>query len=268
MATTAKISLSSKVRNVVSRNVVAMVEGSDPRLKNEYVIYSAHWDHLGRDPKLKGDQIYNGANDNAAGTAQLLEVARGFANLKTRPKRSVLFVATTAEEKGFLGARHYIQNPLYPISKTVAAINLDAGNLFGLTKDLGSTGYGNSTLDDTLTAAAEMQGRTFLTGSMDNGGLYFASDQIEFAKAGIPAVFPWNGHLYIGKPADHSEKVWNEYGSKRYHQVTDEVMPDWDMAGAVEDARWMMIAGFLAADRPEKPRWLKGSEFLWIGAKQ
>jgi Zn-dependent M28 family amino/carboxypeptidase len=258
------ISLNSRLRNVASSNVVAKVDGSDPLLRNQYVIYSAHWDHLGVDPHLKGDQIYNGANDNAAGTAQLIEIARAFAALKTKPKRSVLFMAVTAEEKGFLGSRYYVQKPLYPISKTIAAINLDAGNLFGMTKDLASTGYGNSTMDDTLEEAAVMQGRIFLKRSFDDGGTYFASDQIEFAKAGIPAVFPWSGVDYVGKPAGFGDKVWDDYGSKRYHRVGDEVMADWEMTGAVEDARWMMTAGYLAANKVERPVWLKGSEFVWL----
>ncbi|MEO7673449.1 MAG: M28 family peptidase [Pyrinomonadaceae bacterium] len=256
------ISITSKIRHFTSKNVVAKVEGSDPRLKNEYVIYSAHWDHLGKDTSLVGDQIYNGANDNAAGTAQLLEMARGFAALKAKPRRSVLFIATTGEEKGYLGSRFYAQNPLYPIKDSVAAINLDAGNPFGRTKDLGSAGFGNSTLDDVLARAAKMQGRIFLKESLDgDGGYYFASDQIEFAKVGIPAVFPWSGFDYVGKPADYGEKKWDEYGKKRYHRVTDEVMPDWDMSGAVEDARWMMIAGYLVADEVKRPAWLPGTEF-------
>ncbi|MGH9947691.1 MAG: M28 family peptidase [Pyrinomonadaceae bacterium] len=256
------ISISSKLRQITSSNVIAKIEGSDPELKNEYVIYSAHWDHLGRDKNLVGDQIYNGANDNAVGIAQLIEIARGFAALKTKPKRSVLFMATTGEEKGFLGSRFYANNPLYPVSNTIAAINLDAGNPFGLTKDVGSAGYGNSTIDNTLAAAAEMQGRTFLKESLDgNGSYYFASDQIEFAKAGIPAVFPWSGFDYVGKPADFGERKWDEYGKDRYHRVGDEVMPDWDMTGAAQDARWLMIAGYLIADDVKRPVWSSGTEF-------
>lgn len=261
----ADISLTSKLRYFNSRNVVARVVGSDPRLRNEYVIYTAHWDHLGKDTSLTGDQIYNGANDNAIGTSQLIEAARAFAAMKQKPKRSVLFIATTAEEKGYLGARHYVRDPLYPISKTVANINLDAGNLFGLTRDLASTGYGNSSMDEILASAARSQGRVFTTGSLDEtGGLYFGSDQIEFAKAGIPAVFPWSGVDYVGKPKDYGDKVWAEYGEKRYHQVSDEVMPDWDVSGAVEDTRWFVIAGFLAAQNAERPRLKGGSEFIWI----
>jgi len=261
---TANLSLQTKLRSFNSRNVVAKVVGSHPRLRNEYVIYTAHWDHLGKDTSLKGDQIYNGANDNAIGTAQLIEAARAFAKLKQKPARSVLFIATTAEEKGYLGARYYLQKPLYPILASVANINFDAGNLFGLTRDLGSTGYGNSDLDNVLDTAAQMQGRKFEKGSLDStGGMYFASDQIEFARAGIPAVFPWSGFDYVGKPQDHGEKVWGEYSDKRYHKVTDEVMPDWDTSGAVEDTRWFVIAGFLVADYAPRPQWLEGSEFGW-----
>jgi hypothetical protein len=256
------ISITNKLRQLTSKNVVAKVEGSDPQLKNEYIIYSAHWDHLGTDKNLVGDQIYNGANDNAAGVAQMLEIARGFAASKQRPRRSVLFIATTGEEKGFLGSRFYTQNPLYPIGKTVAAFNLDAGNPFGLTKDVGSAGFGNSTIDHALAKAAEMQSRTFLKESIDgNGAYYFASDQIEFAKVGIPAVFPWSGFDYVGKSADFGDKKWTEYGKDRYHRVSDAVMPDWDMAGATEDARWLMIAGYLVADDTARPSWFTGSEF-------
>jgi Zn-dependent M28 family amino/carboxypeptidase len=226
------------------------------------VVYSAHWDHLGKDSSLTGDQIYNGANDNAIGTAQLIEAARAFAALKRKPARSILFIATTAEETGFLGARYYLQKPLYSISATVANINLDAGNLFGLTRDLGSTGYGNSTLDEVLETAAKIQGRVFVAESLDgNGGLYFGSDQIEFAKAGIPAVFPWSGNDYVGKPKGFGFKVWGEYSNDRYHKVADGVMPDWDSTGAVEDTRWFVIAGFLIAQNKERPEWKPGSEF-------
>jgi len=267
-AANAAINLHSRLRRINSRNVVAKVVGSDLRLRNEYVIYTAHWDHLGKDTTLTGDQIYNGANDNAIGTAQLIEAARAFAALKQRPSRSILFIATTAEEKGYLGARYYVQKPLYPISASVANINFDAGNLFGLTRDLGSTGYGNSTLDEVLEIAARMQGRVFATESLDStGGLYFGSDQIEFAKGGVPAVFPWSGYDYVGKPKDFGEKVWDEYSANRYHKVTDGVMRDWDAAGAVEDTRWFVIAGFLIAQNRVRPRWKVGSEFIWTSKR-
>lgn len=264
----ADVSIRTRLRSVISKNVIAKVAGSDPKLRNEYVIFTAHWDHLGKDTSLTGDQIYNGANDNAIGVAQLIEAARAFAAMKQKPKRSILFIATTAEEAGYFGARYYLKHPLYPLSKTIANINLDAGNMFGLTSDLGSTGYGNSTLDEILLKAAEMQGRRFVTGSLDTtGGMYFASDQIEFAKAGIPAVFPWSGLDYVDKPNGYADKAWDEYSQNRYHKVADEVMPDWDFAGAVEDTRWFVIAGNLVANDPVRPKFKKGSEFQLLSKK-
>ena len=258
----ASISIRSKLRSFVSHNVVARVEGSDPRLKSEYVVYSAHWDHLGTDPSLSGDQIYNGAIDNAAGTSQLLEIARAFAALPRKPRRSILFIAVTAEEKGYLGSRFYTRHPLFPLSATVANINLDGGNVWGVTKDLITTGYGMSTLDEALRDAARLQGRTFVEEAIDDGGLYFSSDQIEFAKAGIPAAFPFSGSEYVDRPKEFGDAKWDAYSTNDYHQPTDEVKPDWDLAGAAEDAKWLMIAGGLVADAEQRPEWKPGSEFL------
>lgn len=264
----ANITVRSKLRNVVSRNVVARIEGSDPALKNEYVIYSAHWDHLGRDRKLKGDQIYNGAIDNAIGTAMLLEVAKGFARLPKKPRRSILFIATTSEEKGYLGSRYYTRNPLYPIADAVANINLDGGNAWGITKDVLSASYGHSTLDETLEEAAAMQKRIFLRESLGDGGYYFASDQIEFAKAGIPSIFPFSGFNYAGKPKDFGDGKWNSYSDNDYHQVSDEIRPDWDLSGAAEDTRWLLIAGWNVSQTTERPKWKPESEFINLGRKR
>ncbi|MCC7308792.1 MAG: M28 family peptidase [Acidobacteria bacterium] len=267
--TRAQITVRSRLRNVVSRNVVARVEGSDAVLKNEYVIYSAHWDHLGRDRKLKGDQIYNGAIDNAIGTAMLLEVAKGFATLPKKPRRSILFIATTSEEKGYLGARYYAENPLFPIAETVTNINLDGGNAWGRTADVLSANYGLSTLDETLEeAAAAMQKRVFLRESLGDGGLYYGSDQSQFAKVGIPAIFPFSGNTYAGKPKDFGEAKWNNFSEKDYHQVSDEVRPDWDLSGAAEDTQWLLIAGWKVAQTTERPQWKPESEFINLGRKR
>ncbi|MCC7308506.1 MAG: M28 family peptidase [Acidobacteria bacterium] len=264
----AEITVRSKLRNVVSRNVVARIKGSDPVLKNEYMIYSAHWDHLGRDRKLKGDQIFNGAIDNAIGTAMLLEVANGFASLPKKPRRSILFIATTSEEKGYLGSRYYARNPLYPIADAVANINLDGGNAWGITKDVLSASYGHSTLDETLEAAAAMQKRGFLRESLGDGGLFFGSDQIEFAKAGIPSIFPFSGFDYAGKPKDFGDGKWSSYSDNDYHQVSDEVRPDWELSGAAEDARWLLIAGWNVSQATERPKWKPESEFINLGRKR
>jgi Zn-dependent M28 family amino/carboxypeptidase len=154
-----------------------------------------------------------------------------------------------------------VRHPLFPIVKTVASINLDGGNVWGVTSDVITTGYGLSSLDEALADAARIQGRTFVTEPIDDGSLYFASDQIEFAKAGIPAAFPFSGSIYVGKPRAFGEARWNAYSAKDYHKVTDEVQPDWDMTGAAEDARWLLIAGYNVADSSARPVWKPASEF-------
>jgi Zn-dependent M28 family amino/carboxypeptidase len=257
---TAGISVRSRLRPFVSHNVVARVAGTDPLLKDEYVVYTAHWDHLGKDPTLTGDPIYNGAIDDGVGTAQLLEIARGFAASKG-PRRSILFMATTAEEKGYLGSRHYARRPLYPIAKTVANFNLDGGNVWGVTADVTSSGYGLSTLDESLAQAARQQGRKFIEESLDDNGLYFASDQIEFARVGVPAVFPFSGFEYVGKPKEYGEQKWSAFSSNDYHKPSDEVRPDWDYSGAALDAQWLRIAGELVANADQRPEWKSASEF-------
>jgi len=257
----ADISLTSKLRPVESQNVVARIDGSDPRLKSEYIIYTAHWDHLGRDKDLIGDQIYNGAIDNAIGVAQLLAIARGFAKLPQAPKRSILFIATTGEEKGWLGSRYYVRHPLYPLAMTLANINIDGGNVWGRTKDVNSSGYGYSALDEYFENAAEMQGRKFSKESMDDNGLYFGSDNIEFARAGIPAFFAFGGFEYLDRPADFGGNHWNDYADNDYHKVSDEVKADWNLSGAVEDAKWLLMAGYNIAQTDKRPEWKSGSEF-------
>ncbi|MBK6749027.1 MAG: M28 family peptidase [Acidobacteria bacterium] len=257
----ANITTTSKLRRIVSQNVVARIEGSDPVLKNEYLIYTAHWDHLGIDKSRKGDQIFNGAIDNAIGTAEMLAIARGIAKLTQAPKRSILFIATTAEEKGWLGSRYYVQNPLYPLAKTIANINIDGGNVWGRTKEVNSSGYGYSTLDEYFGNAAELQGRTFPNESMDNNGLYFGSDNVEFARGGVPAFFAFGGFEYIGRPSGFGGKMWNDYADKDYHQVSDEVGPEWDLSGAADDAGWLLIAGYNIAQAEKRPEWKAGSEF-------
>lgn len=261
LGVTASFNVKSALRAIESQNIVAKVEGSDRRSKDDYVIYTAHWDHLGRDEKLKGDQIYNGAIDNAGGTAQLLEIAEGFAKLKKPPKRSVLFIATTAEEKGFLGAKYYAANPLYPLTRSLANINLDACNVWGRTNDVNNLGYGLTTLDDVLAEAAAMQKRVFLAEPFAGGTYFFLSDQLEFAKVGIPAIFPGSGSSYVGKSANYGDQKWGEYGEKHYHQVSDEVKPDWDISGAVEDAQWLLLVGYCVAQSAEFPQWKPGAEF-------
>ncbi len=186
----ASFQIEVKARQVQSHNVIARLEGSDPVLKNQYVIYTAHWDHLGIDPDLKGDQVYNGAADNASGTAAVLEIARAFTQIRPAPRRSLLFLFVTAEEKGLLGSKFYASTPLYPLEQTLADINLDVINLWGRTSDLISIGMGQSSLDDLLVEVARGHGRTVGPDAEPEKGYYYRSDHFEFAKQGVPRSTP------------------------------------------------------------------------------
>jgi Zn-dependent M28 family amino/carboxypeptidase len=251
------------LREVASRNVVALLPGSDAKLKNEYLIYNAHWDHLGRDERRKGDQIYNGAADNAAGVAVLLELAQAMKTLppSQQPKRSVLFLAVTAEEKGLLGSRYYAQNPLYPLNRTVAVINMDGANQFGRTSDLEVIGFGASTIDDVAAVVAKEQGRAVRPDSHPERGSFYRSDHFEFAKVGVPAYYPKSGKQFIGQPADFGEKKVAEYIAKDYHQVSDEVKPDWTFEGAAQDTEFLLRVGLRIANANAWPEWKPGNEF-------
>jgi Zn-dependent M28 family amino/carboxypeptidase len=257
----ADLSVTNSLRNVRSRNVVAKLEGSDPKLKDECVVYTAHWDHLGRDPALKGDQVFNGAADNASGTACLLVLARAFSALSVPPKRSILFLAVTAEEKGLLGAKYYASHPLYPLEKTLANLNMDVINLWGPTRDVVNLGLGQTTLDDLLAASARAQGRTIVPDAEPEKGLFYRSDHFEFVKQGVPAMNARGGVDYVGKPADFGRKKRAEYTQNDYHKVSDEVKPDWDLAGAVEDLRLLTEVGYRVAQGSTFPEWLPGTEF-------
>jgi Zn-dependent M28 family amino/carboxypeptidase len=257
----ARFALRNTLRQVKSRNVIARLEGSDPTLKDEFVIYTAHWDHLGRDPNLPGDQIYNGAADNASGVASLVEIARGFTRLKPAPRRSLLFLAVTAEENGLLGAKYYATHPLYPLERTLADINMDVINLWGRTTDINSVGMGNTTLDDLLVEAARRQGRVVTPDAEPEKGFFYRSDHFEFAKQGVPALDPKGGISYVGKPADFGTKKRDEYTQNDYHKVSDEVKPGWDLSGAVEDLRLLLEVGDRVADGDRYPEWRPGTEF-------
>ena len=247
------------VRRFQSHNVLARLSGSSR--KDEHVIYTAHWDHLGKDPSLKGDQIFNGAQDNASGTAGLLELARAFKRLSAPPERSILFLAVTAEEKGLLGARYYAANPLYPLAQTAAVINIDGLNQWGRTSDVVIVGLGNSTLDDVLTAALKTANRTVKPDAEPEKGFYYRSDHFEFAKRGVPALYAESGVDFVGKEAGYGMKKREEYTATDYHAPSDEVKPDWDLSGAVEDRRALFRVGSEGARTPALPQWKPGTEF-------
>jgi len=263
LGTKASFVVENELRNVASRNVVALLPGSDPELKNEYVIYTAHWDHLGLDPKLSGDQIYNGAADNAAGCAVMLEIAHGLMSLppEQRPKRSILFLSVTAEEKGLLGARYYAQHPLYPLEKTLANINMDGANQFGRTRDFVVIGRGATTIEDIAAEIAAEQGRELAPDPRPEFGSYYRSDHFEFAKVGVPAFYGRSGRKFIGLPEDFAEKMINDYIANRYHKVTDEVQPDWTFEGAAQDTEFLLKLGLRIANADTWPEWREGNEF-------
>jgi len=248
-------------RRIQSHNVVAKLPGTDKA--DEYVIYSAHWDHLGRDTALKGDQIFNGAMDNASGCSAILEIAKAFTKLpaSAKPRRSILFLSVTAEEKGLVGSQYYATHPLYPLTKTVANINIDGINQWGKTKDFTVIGLGNSSLDDDLEKVLQTQNRTVRPDAEPEKGFYYRSDHFEFAKQGVPALDTDAGIDYIGKPAGYGMQKRDEYTSKDYHAVSDEVKPDWDLSGAVEDAGTLFRVGLGVASAADIPQWKPGTEF-------
>jgi Zn-dependent M28 family amino/carboxypeptidase len=241
---------------------VARLEGSDPKKKQDYIIYSGHWDHLGRDPQLKGDQIYNGALDNASGVASILEIAQAFTKLPQPPPRSILFLATTAEEAGLLGAKYYAEHPLYPLDHTLADINIDIINAWGKTRDIEDISYGNSTLDQMLAADVKRRGRVLRPDSEPGKGSFFRADHFELSKLGVPALYPgYKPKQFIGKPADYGQQRADDYTLHHYHQVSDEVNPGWDLSGAVEDDQLLFEVGYQVAFGDMIPAWLPGSEF-------
>ena len=258
----ADFTIQNKTREFKSRNVVAKLEGSDPEKKDEYVIYTAHWDHLGRNSKLPGDQIYNGALDNASGVATVLEIAQAYTTLPQLPPRSILFLATTAEEAGLLGAKYYAEHPLYPLDHTLADINIDGINAWGKTRDIEDISAGNSTLDDMLAQAATRTGRMAKPNSESEKGTFFRADNFEFAKVGVPALYIGSKPKdYIGQPADYGQKKSDDYTLHHYHQLSDEVNPAWDLSGAVQDAQLLFEVGYQVAIGDQYPAWTPDSEF-------
>jgi Zn-dependent M28 family amino/carboxypeptidase len=250
------------VREIQSKNVIGKLEGSDPALKNEYDIYTAHWDHLGKDSTIKGDQIFNGALDNASGVAALLTLAKAYKALATPPARSLLFLAVTGEEQGLLGAKWYATHPLYPLNKTLADMNIDGVNQWGKTKDVTVVGYGNSTMDDLLGGVLASQGgRTIKPDPEPEKGFFYRSDHFEFAKQGVPALYTDAGTEYIGKDSTYGQKKRDEYTENDYHKPSDQVKPDWDLSGAVEDLQAFFQVGYRVAQTDRWPEWKPGTEF-------
>ena len=261
LGATANFNLKQEVRSFKSDNVVGKIDGSDPKLRDEWIIYTAHWDHLGKHPDVEGDQIFNGAVDNATGVAGLIELARAHRALKQPTKRSVLFIATTAEEAGLLGAKYYAENPLYPLEKTLADINMDGLAVWGKTRDIEDTSNGNSTLDDMLAAAAQRHGKVMNPNSQPEKGSFYRADQFEFSKFGVPSLYTGAGRDVIGKPPGFGQQKKDEFVAEHYHQPSDEVDPTWDVSGGAQDVQLLFEVGYQVANGDKWPEWKPGNEF-------
>ena len=257
----AKLAIQNKLRTVASHNVLARLPGSDPQLKDEYVIYTAHWDHFGIGPEVNGDKIYHGAKDNGSGVAALLEIARAFKQLKVPPRRSLLLLAVTGEEQGLLGSRYYAEHPLYPLAKTAAAINMDSLNVLGRTSDIVMIGRGSSTLDEIVEGVAREQGRTAKGDPEPEKGFFYRSDHFSFAKQGVPAFDPHDGVEFIGKPAGWGLQMRQRYTLEDYHKPSDKIKDYWDLSGMVQDCQLYLLVGYRIANDVKMPQWKPGAEF-------
>ncbi|HEX8288459.1 MAG TPA: M28 family peptidase [Pyrinomonadaceae bacterium] len=260
----AKIDLNSELKRLDSNNVVGILPGSDAKLKDEYVIYTAHWDHLGVGaPNDKGDTIYNGALDNASGVAQVLAIAEAITKLpKTeQPRRSQVFLFTTAEEQGLLGAEWYAQKQIYPAEKTAANINIDGGNFYGLTRNFGALGAERSNLEPIVNDALKARGMTFLPDNRPEQGYFFRSDHFPLAKVGIPALSIRSGDDFVGKTKQFSDNLFAEFNQKHYHQPSDEFRDDWRFDGIVQMLDVTFDIAMRASNAEKLPRYNATDEF-------
>ncbi|HEX5132428.1 MAG TPA: M28 family metallopeptidase [Candidatus Krumholzibacteria bacterium] len=261
---TASTVVESRSRTIESRNVVGKLTGTDPTLRDDFVIYTAHWDHLGIGKAADGDSIYNGALDNASGVGGVIEIARAFASNRESLKRSVLFMFTTGEESGLLGATYYTENPLYPLTKTVAEINVDGLNIWGRTGDIVAIGYGKSNLDDVLAEAAAPEQRVIKPDAEPEKGGYYRSDHFPFAKQGVPALYADSGLEFRDRPRGWGMDRRREYVAERYHKPQDEYLDTWDLSGAAEDMETLYRVGHKVASSGIAIVWKDGSEFKRI----
>jgi Zn-dependent M28 family amino/carboxypeptidase len=259
---TTSIRFDNEISRVRTANVAGLLPGSDPKLKDEVVIYSAHHDHFGiGDPDKTGDKIYNGAEDNAAGCAQVLAIARAMAALPERPRRSVLFLFVAGEEQGLLGSKYYSEHPTFAPGRIAANINYDGGNYLGRTRDLTQVGAGKSSLDGLAKALVEKQGRVLVPDQNPDKGYYYRSDQFSFAKIGVPALYFDKGTDYIGKPAGWGKQQQEDWTEHVYHQPSDQLTDQWVFDGMIEDTLIGFEAGWLIAQADSMPTWNKGDEF-------
>lgn len=257
------MTVSAAVRKKQTANVLAMLPGSDPDLQDEVVIFMAHHDHIGiaAQRSATGDNIYNGAIDNASGTAALLAMARACTRLPQSPRRSLLFAAVGAEEQGLLGSKFFAENPIMPAGKMAAVINMDGINWLGKTYDVNMIGMGKSDLDDVLKDFAKQQGRVVTPDHFPDRGYYYRSDQFSLAKIGVPGIYLHAGVQVVDKPAGWGQQQLDRWVKTDYHQPSDEYREDWDLSGAVQDTRLLLRVGLELANRNRLPAWKPGDEF-------
>jgi Zn-dependent M28 family amino/carboxypeptidase len=251
---TARLNAVGRARRTEGTNVVGVVPGRNPARPAEAVVYTAHYDHLGVGTSVDGDSIYNGAYDNASGVSLLLEVAEAFASLATPPERTIIFLFTTAEEAGLLGAEHYVRQPLFPIARTVAAFNIDGANVWGETDDVSAVGLERSTLGAIFQLHATALGLRVRGERAPDKGFFFRSDHFPFARAGVPALAFDHGVTFRNRPPDWGETILSRYETERYHSPGDEFDPDFDLAGAAQQGRLAFLVGLDVANTPQPPR--------------
>ncbi|MFQ5864327.1 MAG: M28 family metallopeptidase [bacterium] len=254
----------NEIRHIQTPNVIAKLEGHDPKLKEECIIYTSHYDHFGKNESLSGDNIFNGAFDNASGTAALIEIAQAFKHLTTPPKRTILFAAVTAEEAGLLGSQYYAHHPIFPLAKTAANINIDGVNVWGKTKNIVAMGADRSTISEVVLKVARQMGMEISPDPMPEQGYFYRSDQFSLVKVGVPAVYFDSGLKFVGKPEDWGKKLMEDYIEKRYHTVDDEYDPTWSLEGAVQIATFALRTGLDLANAPTMPEWNEGDQFKRI----
>ncbi len=259
---TTSISFDVKLEDTETANVIGVLEGSDPEYRGEAMIYTAHHDHLGIGaPDATGDKIYNGALDNASGCAQVLAIAEAFAATEPRGRRSVMAVFVGGEEQGLLGSQYFVAHPTIPIAKMAANLNIDGGNIFGRTTDVAIVGKGKSDLEMRLAAAANGQHREVVDEPEPDKGYYYRSDQLSFARVGVPALYFKSGQTYVGRPAGWGKEKEAEYRKTRYHQPSDVVTPEWNLDGMVDDDVLAYRVGWSIAQGGGLPAWFPGDEF-------
>ncbi len=260
-----KLSTKVRVKAIynISHNVIAKITGT--KRPDEYILYTAHWDHLGvGKPDAKGDSIFNGALDNASGTAALLEMARAFHDLKEKPERTILFLSVTGEEQGLLGSEYYGQHPIYPLKKTVADLNMDVVSPNEKSNDIVIVGYGQNELENYVAEVAKIQGRYIAPESRPEAGSYFRSDHFSLAKVGVPALDAKGGIDIVGKGKDYGKKLQDDYTTNHYHSRSDEFNPNWTFEGGMQDMELLFMIGKKLAFETSWPAWKPGSEFKAI----